>query len=59
MKRISARELQEEAIHGKNEPMAKGARVQKKQNGEVEPLISTVRKQPGTDASRQRNASDA
>jgi hypothetical protein len=53
MKRISENDLRREASRGKNEPMAKGPRVQTKQNGEVEPARSAVRKQPGTDEAKQ------
>ena len=46
MKRISEERVREEASRGKNEPMAKRAKVRREQNGEVEPLRSTARKQP-------------
>ena len=49
LKRISEERVREEASRGKNEPMAKRAKVRREQNGEVEPLRSTARKQPGTD----------
>ena len=49
MKRVSEGQVREEARRGKNEPMAKVAKVKEGQNGEVEPLRSTARKQPGTE----------
>ena len=49
MKPVSEKQVREEASRGKNEPMAKTAKVEEEQNGEVEPLRSTARKQPGTD----------
>jgi hypothetical protein len=52
MKRISEEHLRAEASRGKNEPMAKTAKVAHGQNGEVKPLRSTARKQPGTDESK-------
>ena len=53
MKRISEDDLRREASRGKNEPMAKGPNVRSKQNGEVEPMRSTVQKQPGTDEAKR------
>jgi hypothetical protein len=53
MKLISEEELREKAREGKNEPIAKTPKVQRKQNGEVEPLRSTARKQRGTDAAKE------
>jgi hypothetical protein len=52
MKQISEDQVREEARRGKNEPMAKSPKVHRKQNGEVEPLRSTARKQPGTDEAK-------
>jgi hypothetical protein len=54
MKRISENQLRAEASRGKNEPMAKSARVQPKQNGEVEPLRSTAQKKGGTDEAKRK-----
>jgi len=53
MKRVSEEQVREEARRGKNEPMAKEPKVQRKQNGEVDPLPSTARKQPGTDEAKR------
>jgi hypothetical protein len=53
MKRVSQEQIREEARRGKNEPMAKEPKVQRKQNGEIDPLPSTARKQPGTDAAKR------
>jgi hypothetical protein len=53
MKRISEKQIRDEASRGKNEPMAKTPKVRREQNGEVEPLRSTARKQPGTDQARK------
>jgi hypothetical protein len=52
MKRIAEDQIREEARRGKNEPMAKSPKVRREQNGEVEPLRSTARKQPGTDEAK-------
>jgi hypothetical protein len=49
MKRISEETLREEASRGKNEPIAKSAKVNLKQNAEVEPSRAAIRKQKGTD----------
>jgi hypothetical protein len=54
MEQISEKHIREEASRGKNEPMAKTAKVKPEQNGEVEPLRSTAQKQPGTDAAKQK-----
>lgn len=51
MKRISEEQVRAEASRGKNEPIAKSAKVARQQNGQVEPRRSTARKQPGTDES--------
>lgn len=53
MERISEKSIREEASRGKNEPMAKTPKVKPEQNGEVEPLRSTARKQPGTDEAKR------
>jgi hypothetical protein len=53
MKRISENQVREEASRGKNEPMAKTPKVRRGQNGEVAPLRSTARKQPGTDEAKR------
>lgn len=45
--------MREEARRGKNEPMAKAPKVKEEQNGEVAPLRSTARKQPGTDEAKR------
>ncbi|HEX7862548.1 MAG TPA: hypothetical protein VF773_19595 [Verrucomicrobiae bacterium] len=52
MKRVSEGQIREEARRGKNEPMAKTAKVREEQNGEVQPLRRTAQKQPGTDESK-------
>jgi hypothetical protein len=52
MKRISEGQVREEASRGKNEPMAKTPKVRPAQNGEVTPLRSTAKKQPGTDEAK-------
>ena len=53
MKRISEEQVREEASRGKNEPMAKAPKVRRGQNGEVAPLRSTAKKQPGSDEARK------
>jgi hypothetical protein len=52
MKRISEKQIREEVRRGKNEPIAKTPKVQQEQNGEVAPLRSTARRQPGTDEAK-------
>jgi hypothetical protein len=54
MKRISEGKVRGEASRGKNEPMAKTARVVPNQNGEVCPPREAARKQPGTDESAEK-----
>jgi hypothetical protein len=54
MKRVPEHRIREEASHGKNEPMAKSAKVTVKQNAEVGPSPEAAEKQPGTDLSSKR-----
>jgi hypothetical protein len=54
MKKISENQIREEVRRGKNEPMAKDAKVDTTQNGEREPTRESARKQPGTDQSSGR-----
>ena len=42
-----------EASRGKNEPIAKGAKVITNQNGEVRPTLEAARRQSGTDEARK------
>ena len=54
MKRISEKAVRAEASRGRNEPIARSARVHRTQNGEVQPSRSAAKKQRGTDISESR-----
>ena len=53
MKDASNKGNRERIDEGKRTPIAKGAKVSRQQNGEVEPLRSTAKKQSGTDQNRR------
>jgi hypothetical protein len=53
MKPRSEAKLREEASRGKNEPMAKNAKVIQKQNAEVGPTREAAKAQPGTDEAKR------
>lgn len=52
MKDAKRKEIGRRENEGKHTPIARTARVDRQQNGEVEPLRSTARKQRGTDENR-------
>jgi hypothetical protein len=52
MEKTSEAKVRAEASRGKNEPIAKNAKVQAHQNGEVSPTRGAARQQPGTDESK-------
>jgi hypothetical protein len=49
MRRTPERKVRAEASRGKNEPLARNAKVIPEQNGEVRPTRQAARQQPGTD----------
>ena len=53
MKPTPEQKIRAEASRGKNEPIARSAKVAPGQNGEVQPKRSAARKQPGTDEARR------
>lgn len=53
MRKVTGNKMREDARAGKNTAIAKNPRVATQQNGEVEPLRSTARKQKGTDEAKK------
>jgi len=56
MRGKSEEKVRSEASRGKNEPLAKTAKVVPGQNGEVRPTRQAAREQPGTDESNRKGS---
>ena len=53
MKDVSSKGIRERISEGKRTSIAREAKVSRQQNGEVEPLRPTAKKQSGTDENRR------
>ena len=54
MRNANPKREKERAAEGKRTPLAREPRVDRQQNGEVEPLRTAAKKQRGTDESKRR-----